>query len=175
MVGVGGLTQKNAVYGYGWADAEGLGFGGGLYYGYDFGWLIGQLGFRIANDGGQSGNDFLFNGLLLQLPLVVKLDFPFLHLWRFNVQPLFGFYLNFPLGDANYQSRNPKATIVDEWETSLAGWLGGVSLGFRLGRGFVFAEVQTSGNFSTTIVQERSFIRSATLVNLGYQYYFKKK
>jgi hypothetical protein len=194
MIGVGNLNSEVAESGG--KVSEGMALGGGLFAGYDFGLFAGQVEFLLANDnadlyranttynpntgswGTYSGTAH-YNGTLLQIPLIVKMD---LHLWRFVLQPLAGIYLNFGLGDMNLSSSSSGGdsssyfsfSDKETWDNPLLGGVVGGTLGLHIGRGFLFLDLRYMGNFGyTKVYDDELYRRSATLGSLGYQYYFK--
>jgi hypothetical protein len=188
MVGIGDIKHEDY-------EVEGDAFGGDLFVGYDFGLFTGQLEFLITNDkidvlgSKRAYNSYIgawetvvdynssatYSGTLLQIPLIVKMD---LHLWRFVLQPLAGIYLNFGLGNMNKSSSSGSGFSSDaEWENPLLGWVAGGTLGFRLGRGFIFGDMRFKGDISKTnpFGGDYGYTRSGTLFSLGYQYYFRQR
>jgi hypothetical protein len=175
MVGAG-ATFPEAYWNDETAHGD-LAFGGDFFVGYDFGLFTGQVELLFANETGSidqwesSYDDFSYrtnrkySGMLLQIPVIAKMDF---HLWRFVLQPLAGLYLNFGLGDLDVDG------YKNEWENPLLGWVVGGTVGFRLGRGFIFWDMRYSSNLGFTKVSgDERARRSAFLSSLGYQYYFK--
>jgi hypothetical protein len=162
--------------GYDWVNAEGYYtmFNNGALLGYDFGLFTGQVEFRIGNENvvvdmvrNSRGNDspslndqLYFFKMRLQVPLVAKMDF---HLWRFVLQPLVGIHLNFALYDDL------------ECVTPLLGWTAGGTAGFHLGRGFLFTEFRYLSDLGNVEDMDGYglYHSSATLLSIGYQYYFK--
>jgi hypothetical protein len=183
MIGLGFLSPSTEGISwessYNYVDTDGaMAFDGGLFMGYDFGLFTAQVEFLFANDGGNMERwtryvyeQYDFSGTLLQIPLIVKMD---LHLRRFVLQPLGGFYLNFGLGDVDYTISDKSGTI--DGANPLFGWVAGGTVGFRLRRGFIFWEFRYMRNLGyTEIGGEQWFRRSAFLSNFGYQHYFKSR
>jgi hypothetical protein len=168
------------------------GFNVGLLFGYDFGLLVAQAELLYTMEFGRvsispwSGGfvDLNFDASSIQIPVLLKLD---LHLWRFVFQPLAGVYVNFPLGDLNYRIDNvyspggltPSDGSFEYEDSPLFGVMAGLTVGFRIGRGHIFLDARYAANLGETEVSGLSIVgeykRSATTVNIGYQYYFKGK
>jgi hypothetical protein len=182
MIGAGSLTPE--------ADGGNVGgdaaFAGGIFAGYDFGLFTGHVEFLFTNDSvkdvrkeetrwNTSQEEWetytsysSYSGTLFQIPLIAKMD---LHLWRFVLQPMAGVYLNFGLGDAK---KNDSDSVG--WENPLLGGRVGGTLGFHLGRGFLFWDLRYMGNFGDTVPKDaKGYSRSVVLSSLGYQYYFKQR
>jgi hypothetical protein len=50
----------------------------------------------------------------------------------------------------------------------------GGAVGYHLGKGFLFFEARHMANFGATKMHgQEAYRRSATLLNLGYQFYFR--
>jgi hypothetical protein len=151
----------------------------GVFVGYDFGLFTGQVELRIGNDNGNITAEYAGTGgyasfdffqMRLQIPLIAKVD---LHLGPFVLQPLAGIYLNFVL----YEEFSPSSYFDDgsgDYTTPLLGGIVGATLGFRLGRGFLFTEARYMTDFGGVKEDDRRWYHSAAaLFSLGYQYYFK--
>jgi hypothetical protein len=177
MIGLGATSPK-AVYANDTATGD-FAFGVDFFVGYDFGLFTGQAEFLFANEAGNLdmwyGNGYRYykySGTLFQIPLIAKMD---LHLGRFVLQPLAGLYLNFGLGDLDVEDNYGNSSSA-EWKNPLLGWVMGGTLGFRLGRGFLFLDLRYMSNFGDTEADGIKLAsRRAFLSSLGYQYYFKQK
>ncbi|MDR2617499.1 MAG: hypothetical protein LBC62_01395, partial [Treponema sp.] len=117
-----------------------------------------------------------YSGKNIQVPLMLKLDF---HLGRFMLQPEAGIYLNITLGDLDYEyqsSYNGSYKDQKEYRNPLFGMMFGGALGFRIGRGYIFADTRYAVNFGKTEIEgEKVWKKSNLMVNFGYQHYFKSK
>jgi hypothetical protein len=113
----------------------------------------------------------------LQIPLMLKLD---LHWSRIMFQPQAGFYLNFGLGDMSckYEGYSKNFPSGDaEYSSPFLGVMLGGAFGVRIGRGYLFMDIRYAADLGETETNAGGikFERSATMVNLGYQYYFRSK
>jgi hypothetical protein len=177
MIGMG-ATLPEAYYANDTAYGD-FAFGVDLFVGYDFGLFTGQVEFLFANESGNIDiwytygyRYYKYSGTLFQIPLIAKMD---LHLGRFVLQPLVGLYLNFGLGDLDVED-NYGNSFSAEWKNPLLGWVAGGTLGFRLGRGFLFWDLRYMSNLGATEEEGNKLAsRRAVLSSLGYQYYFKQK
>jgi hypothetical protein len=170
----------------------GGGFNVDLFLGRDFGLLAGQVEFLFSGEFTKAKytiNEYSqyysssyderndFTGLTLQIPVMVKLD---LHWGRFMFQPQAGVYLNFGLGDLRYYYSSGESIGI-KYDSPLFGWMSGVALGFRVGRGYLFADLRYSRDLGKTKAAfgkyggDAEYTQDAFMLNMGYQYYFKGK
>jgi hypothetical protein len=185
--------DKDKVNGYG-SFHDGGGFNGGLLFGYDFGLLAGQAEILINGEyGGFHGSsatwngwwnkDYVYSRTSIQIPIMLKLD---LHWRRIMFQPQAGFYLNLSPGDLEfkqnqdyYYANAPEEFIMD-YSSPLFGFMAGLALGVRIGRGYLFLDSRymvemgdSHGTFGNGY--KSTWNRFGGMWNLGYQYYFKGK
>jgi hypothetical protein len=179
-------------------DGDGYGgFNAGLLWGYDFGLWAAQVEVLLTGDNGQysrsktesyiagynSGvpyynsytahNSYDFSGTTIQIPFMAKLD---LHWGRFMFQPQAGLYLNLALGDMEIEEHNRGGITYQEYSPPLFGAMFGGALGFRIGRGYLFTDLRYAINFGSTEVDDHHpWLKSAFMVSLGYQYYFRNR
>jgi hypothetical protein len=154
------------------------GFNAGFLVGYDYGLLAVQAevlftgdNLKIEWDSGYYTADIHLSGKTIQIPLMLKLDF---HLGRIMFQPQWGFYLNMTLGDL--ESPDNEYGYPMEYKHPLLGMMFGGALGFRIGRGYIFTDARYAFNLGYTEVEgQKTARRSALVMNMGYQYYFKSR
>jgi hypothetical protein len=163
-------------------DGQGS-FGGGLYFGMDFGLLTGQAEILVAGDSARmeidSGypyynhDEIKFGGTSLLIPLIFKLD---LHLGPVVLQPLAGPYLNFALGDL--EEKGDYSDSNDPYANPLFGLMFGGTLGIKAGPGMIFLDTRYAMDLGKTKAGNNPLTiwkRSGVLLNLGYQFYFGGK
>ncbi|MDR2047854.1 MAG: hypothetical protein LBP69_00215 [Treponema sp.] len=117
-----------------------------------------------------------FTGLSLHFPLVAKLNF---YPGKFRVSPFFGGYFLLPLGEIKTDSP------IDEeesFEYSLSppfGLLGGLSAGFPLGPGTIFADIRYAADLSGPELKDSGGIsayrRHGAALSFGYEFGLFKK
>jgi hypothetical protein len=182
---------KNDGYG---SDADGGSFNLGFLFGYDFG-LLALQGELLINTGGGSYEyeyDYgfwyyweqnNFNMTTLQIPVLLKLD---LHWRRIMFQPQAGLYLNFGLGDLEYDREYYDGSTYPydfsnsdstEYSSPLFGLMFGGAFGVRIGRGYLFLDLRYAVDLGEIKidVDGSKWNRDAVMLNLGYQYYFRSK
>jgi hypothetical protein len=149
---------------------QGSGFGGSLFWGMDFGLLIGQVEVLLTTEKAivkDSYGDIDVEGMSLLVPFIVKVDF---HLGPVVLQPLAGLYLNFALGDLKESAMGGEAE--EPYANPLFGLMFGGSFGVTLGRGILFLDTRYAMDLGRTVVSGPVTIwrRSALMFNLGYQF-----
>jgi hypothetical protein len=174
--------------GYNSPDINGEGgFNADFFLGYDFGLLAGQVEFLLTGDKGNyrsygsysyTDDRYEFSGTTIQIPVMFKLD---LHGSRFMFQPQAGFYFNIEVGKMDYkweyyQSYYGYGTETGslKYDHPLLGFMAGWAMGARIGRGYLFSDFRYTANLDETEIMG-GINRSAFMINLGYQYYFKGK
>jgi opacity protein-like surface antigen len=177
-------------------------FNAGLLFGYDYGLLALQTELLLTGDNmgiertayysSSYGYSSIYSintelsTMTFQIPILLKLD---LHWGRLMLQPLAGLYLNFGLGEMDYEldNMNPNGNRKEEgsieYESPLFGMMVGGALGVRIGRGYIFLDIRYAKDLGKTeladwydgtrVNKDIKWTRSATMLNLGYQYYFK--
>jgi hypothetical protein len=161
------------------------GFNAGLLWGYDFGLLALQGELLLTGESAKSYFYYSYpyssytqteySAMGLRIPLMVKLD---LHWWRLMFQPQAGLYLNFGLGDMDYETYDGGSVVASGsvgYDSPLFGVMFGGALGVRIGRGYLFLDLRYARDLGETGVEGFKFTRSAVMGNFGYQYYFKSK
>jgi hypothetical protein len=151
--------------------------GGGLFFGWDFGFVTTEAGALVSLDRGKGdygSSEYTLKGVSLLVPLVFKLDF---HLGPVTLQPLAGGYLNFALGDLRSDGNNGGK---DPYANPLFGLMFGGALGFKLGRGSLFLDSRYAMDLGKTAAAGRNgpvtiWKRSGVMLNLGYQFYIGGK
>jgi hypothetical protein len=93
------------------------------------------------------------------------------------LQPQAGLYLNFGLGDLDVDNGTFYEKSGIEYDNPLFGLMVGGALGFRVGRGYFFADFRYTSNLGDTNIEDGwdKYHRSAFMIYLGYQYYLKGK
>jgi hypothetical protein len=158
-------------------DIEGMditgksGFGGTLFFGMDFGRLIGQVEVLLVAEKAiidTPYGDIDIEGMSLLVPFVFKADF---HLGPLVLQPLAGLYLNFALGDLKESGSG--FDTEEPYANPLLGLMLGGSFGITLGRGILFLDGRYAMDLGRTVAGSGPITiwkRSAFMFNLGYQF-----
>ncbi|MFP3089749.1 porin family protein [Treponema sp. TIM-1] len=176
LVGMNSLSYDTDDTDWEGLDIEGNPtFGGGLFFGMDFGMVVAQAEALFRADKGTIENVPGFDegtGLSFLLPLIVKGDF---HLGPVVLQPLAGLYFNFALGDlelsGTYGGKEPYAN-------PLMGLMVGGDVGIRFGRNLIFLDLRYATDLGKTAVGNdpmTAWRRSAFVLNLGYQFFVWRK
>ncbi|MDR1566495.1 MAG: hypothetical protein LBS48_04325 [Treponema sp.] len=157
------------------------GFNGGILLGYDFGLLAAQAEVLFTTESLEreyykNYYDYYedwYGGKGIRVPLMLKLDF---HLGRIMLHPQAGVFLNLTLGDLEHKDAYYDVRENIEYSNPVFGMMFGGALGFRIGRGYLFADTRYAVNLGYTEVEgDKTVRRSGVMVNFGYQYYFKSK
>jgi hypothetical protein len=179
----GDVNQNN---GYSAHFSDGGNFDAGILLGRDYGLLAYQVEFLFTSENfeysySQSSpnytyNRYEFNATVIRIPLLIKLDF---HFGRFMLQPLGGLYFNFGLGDLDYdQKEGGMNSGTTAYINPMLGMMVGGAVGFRIGRGYIFADFRYVGDLGDMVIDsgvtgsELSQKRSGFMGNFGYQRYF---
>jgi hypothetical protein len=115
---------------------------------------------RLPMHVGSSGNlvDKSKNYFAMTFPVLLKAGF---HPGRFTNSPYGGFYLNLPLS-SDYKFTTPPVGIT-----------GGLSIGFNVGHGNIFADARYAHDFSDINLSGTSapsYHRSGVNISLGYEF-----
>ncbi|MDR1353053.1 MAG: outer membrane beta-barrel protein [Treponema sp.] len=118
-----------------------------------------------------------FTGFSLQFPLMAKLNF---YPGKFRVSPFFGGYFILPLGKIKTDS--PQDDEESSFSYSFSpplGLLGGISVGFPLGPGMIFADIRYSADLAEPELKDSGGIdtyrRHGAALSFGYEFGFFKK
>jgi hypothetical protein len=116
-----------------------------------------------------------FSGYSLQFPLLARLNF---YPGKFRVSPFLGAYVIVPLGKMNVDGRGAGDSYAYSYSLPL-GLLGGLSVGFPLGPGMIFADIRYTADLSNPELRDsggmKTYIRNATALSLGYEIALFKK
>jgi hypothetical protein len=154
-------------------------FDGALFFGMDFGLLIGQAEVLFTGDNAAITYPYPYpgevdvTGISLMIPFILKVDF---HLGPLVLQPLAGLYLNFGLG--NLKESGMGADREDPYANPPLGLIFGGSLGTPLGRGIVFLDGRCAIDLGRTAAGNNPITiwkRSAFMINLGYQFFIGRR
>jgi hypothetical protein len=128
-----------------------------------------------------AGNDLSpytrqFTGFSLQFPFIAKLNF---YPGKFRISPFFGGYALLPLGKMKTDS---PIDTEESFSYSLSpplGLLGGVSAGFPLGPGMIFADIRYATDLTEPELkgdEGPSYRRHMVTLSFGYEFgLFKKR
>ncbi|MDR2111281.1 MAG: hypothetical protein LBP32_08220 [Spirochaetaceae bacterium] len=116
-----------------------------------------------------------FTGLSLQIPLIAKLNF---YPGKFRISPFLGGYVFLPLGKMKTSAIDEEASFSYSLSPPL-GVLGGVSAGFPLGPGIIFADIRYAVDLAEPELQGgegKTYRRHGAALSLGYELgLFKKR
>jgi hypothetical protein len=117
-----------------------------------------------------------FTGFSLQFPFVARLNF---YPGKWRVSPFFGAYAIVPLGDlAVSSSRDDDESFSYSYSPPL-GLLGGISAGFPLGPGAIFADLRYTADLGELSLDSGNGIdtyrRNMASLSIGYEFGFFKK
>ncbi|MDR1618968.1 MAG: PorT family protein [Treponema sp.] len=116
-----------------------------------------------------------FSGYSLQIPLLAKLNF---YPGKFRVSPFLGAYVVVPLGKMKVTGRAAEDSYTYSYPVPL-GLLGGLSVGFPLGPGMLFADIRYTADLSGPELRDsgemKTYIRNAAALSLGYEFALFKK
>jgi hypothetical protein len=163
-------------------------FSGGLILARDFGiWAL-QTELLVSIDNlkyktsvlsieyGHHEEKNYISGPHLQIPILAKLD---LHLGRFLLQPLAGIYWIIGLDALKYKNTYWSEEYTVEHYNPLLGFMGGGTVGFRIGKGHIIMDTRYAVDLGATRLETNEqnnswiyFNRSAVNVSFGYQRYF---
>jgi hypothetical protein len=117
-----------------------------------------------------------FDGFSLHFPLVAKLNF---YPGKFRVSPFFGGYLFLPLGEMKTDSPIDEEESFAYSLTPPVGLLGGLSVGFPLGPGMIFADIRCSADLAEPDLKDSGGIttyrRHGFALSFGYEFGLFKK
>jgi hypothetical protein len=142
--------------------------------------LTGDKGARWQYTRAENGFDIIryrqqFTGYSLQFPLIGKLNF---YPGKFTVSPFFGPYFILPLGKMETDGRGGKASYSYSFSPPL-GLLGGVSVGFPLGPGMIFADLRYTADLGEPELEGgggmKTYRRHLASLSLGYEFGFLNK
>ncbi|MDR1411214.1 MAG: PorT family protein [Spirochaetaceae bacterium] len=128
-----------------------------------------------------NGNDLdryarTFDGFSLQFPLVAKLNF---YPGKFRVSPFFGGYFIVPLGEIKTDSPQDDGKSFSYSLSPPLGLLGGISVGFPLGPGIIFADIRYSADLAEPELKDsggiNTYRRHGAALSFGYEFGFFKK
>jgi hypothetical protein len=116
-----------------------------------------------------------FKGYSLQFPLLAKLNF---YPGKFRLSPFAGAYVIVPLGKMEVDDSIAEDSYTYSYSLPL-GLLGGLSLGFPLGPGMIFADIRYTADLSGPELRDsgeiKTSIRNTAALSLGYEFAFFKK
>jgi hypothetical protein len=117
-----------------------------------------------------------FTGLSLHFPLVAKLNF---YPGKFRVSPFFGGYFILPLGEMKTSSYQDEEKSFGYSVSPPLGLLGGISVGFPLGPGIIFADIRYSADLAEPELKDSGGIstyrRQGAALSFGYEFGLFKK
>jgi hypothetical protein len=118
-----------------------------------------------------------FTGLSLQFPVMAKLNF---YAGKFRVSPFFGGYLFLPLGEMTIDSPVDEETSFSYSLSPPLGLLGGLSVGFPLGPGMIFADIRYAADLAEPELKDsggiKTYRRHGAALSFGYEFgLFKKR
>ncbi|MDR1587431.1 MAG: hypothetical protein LBS57_08255, partial [Treponema sp.] len=115
-------------------------------------------------------------GFSLQFPIMAKLNF---YPGKFRVSPFLGGYLILPLGEIKTDSPVDGEESFSYSLSPPLGLLGGLSVGFPLGSGIIFADVRYAADLAEPELKNsgiKSYRRHMATLSFGYEFgLFKKK
>jgi hypothetical protein len=121
-----------------------------------------------------------FTGFSLEFPVMAKLNF---YPGRFRISPFFGGYFILPLGEMKTGSPVDEETSFS-WSLALPlGLLGGLSVGFPLGPGMIFADIRYAADLAEPELKDSggngaidTYRRHGAALSFGYEFgLFKKR
>jgi hypothetical protein len=110
-----------------------------------------------------------FRAPLLQFPLLAKLNF---YPGKFRVSPFAGAYVILPLGKMETDNRGDEASYDYSFSPPL-GLLGGLSVAFPLGPGWIFADLRYAADLSNPELKNgdlETYTRHTAALSLGYEF-----
>jgi hypothetical protein len=117
-----------------------------------------------------------FAGFSLQFPLTAKLNF---YPGKFRISPFFGGYLLLPLGKMKTESPIDAEESFSYAFSPPLGLLGGISAGFPLGPGMIFADIRYTADLAEPELKGDegiSYRRHMVALSFGYEFgLFKKR
>jgi hypothetical protein len=116
-----------------------------------------------------------FSGYSLQFPLLAKLNF---YPGKLRISPFLGAYVIVPLGKMEEDDLAAGDSYAYSYSVPL-GLLGGLSVGFPLGPGMIFADIRYTADLSNPELRDsgemKTYVRNAAALSLGYEFALFKK
>jgi hypothetical protein len=100
---------------------------------------------------------------------------------KFRVSPFFGAYVILPLGEMKIRSDSPRGDGEESLPYSLSpplGLLGGLSIGFPLRTGIIFADIRYTADLAEPELENSeitSYRRHMMTLSFGYEFGLLKK
>jgi hypothetical protein len=117
-----------------------------------------------------------FTGFSLQFPVMAKLNF---YPGKFRVSPFFGAYFILPLGEMKTASPVDEEASFSYSLSPPLGLLGGLSVGFPLGPGIIFADIRYAVDLAEPELSDSGGIdtyrRHGATLSFGYEFGLFKK
>jgi hypothetical protein len=117
-----------------------------------------------------------FTGLSLQFPVMAKLHF---YPGKFRISPFLGGYFILPLGEMKTDSPRDEEASYSYSLSPPLGLLAGVSLGFPMGHGMIFADIRYTADLAEPELKDsggmKTYRRRGAALSFGYEFALFKK
>jgi hypothetical protein len=116
-----------------------------------------------------------FSGFSLQFPLTARLNF---YPGKFRISPFLGGYFLLPLGEMKVDSSRDKEESFSYSVSPPFGLLGGLSAGFPLGSGMIFADIRYTADIAEPELRDngiKTYRRHMVSFSIGYEFGLFKK
>jgi hypothetical protein len=114
-----------------------------------------------------------FSGFSLQFPIMAKLNF---YPGKFRISPFFGAYILLPIGEMKTGSPIDEEESVPYSHSPPLGLLGGLSAGFPLGPGMIFADLRYAADLAEPELKGGreidTYRRHNMILSFGYEFGF---